>query len=504
VPVGKSVSRMAPVTPTRVERDAGGVLAAGAEVVALPMWPGGDGPVLGPGAADVLDETGADAFAFLEVAAKTGKAGDVVAVPGAGSVPRILLVGLGDGSPSAHRRAGAALARTARGTERLVSSVTATSGDAELRAFLEGVLLAPYAWRVGDPAKAPLATLLLAMTEPDRVAADRGAAVATAAWLARDLVHTPSNVKDPDWLAEQARAIACDAGLDVRIRDERELADGGFGGIVAVGMGSARPPRLIELGYTPDGADPDTPHVVLVGKGITYDTGGLSLKPNEAMKGMKTDMTGGAVVMGVLSALRSVGCPVRVTGLVPAAENMPSGSAQRPSDVIHQYDGTTVEVLNTDAEGRLVLADAMGYAVRSLDPDAIIDVATLTGAATLGLGRRHAAMYATSDALAAALAGAGEAAGERLWRMPLVDDYRDALDSDVADVAHIETTRVGGGSITAALFLERFAAGVPWVHLDIAGPGRADADKHEIVRGGTAFGVRALLYWLEPPTPPWQ
>lgn len=508
MPVEKSVpknagSRMRPVTPTQVERQPGGVLGVAADVVAVPMWPGDDGPLLGPGAADVFEQAGMDPFPFLDVAAKTGKAGEVVTLPGHGPVARILLVGLGDGSPAAHRKAGAALGRAARGTERLASSVTAASGSAEVRAFLEGALLGPYAWRVGDPKKAPLGTLVLAMTDPADPAGDRGAAVGSAAWLARDLVHTPSNRKDPEWLADQARAVAGDAGLEVRVRTERELAAEGFGGIVAVGMGSSRPPRLIEIGYTPDGVGPDTPHVVLVGKGITYDTGGLSLKPSKAMKGMKTDMTGGAVVIGVLSALRSIGCPVRVTGLVPAAENMPSGTAQRPGDVITQYDGTTVEVLNTDAEGRLVLADAMAYAVRTLAPDAIVDVATLTGAATLGLGRRHAAMYATSDALASAVGAAGAAAGEHMWRMPLVDDYRDALDSDIADVAHVETRRVGGGSITAALFLQRFAGDVPWVHLDIAGPGRADAAKHEIVKGGTAFGVRALLYWLESP-PPWQ
>ena len=237
--------------------------------------------------------------------------------------------------------------------------------------------------------------------------------------------------------------------------------------------------------------------MVLVGKGITYDSGGLSLKPREAMVPMKTDMSGGAVVIGVNSALRAVGFRVPVTGLVAAAENMPSGTAQRPGDVIRQFDGTTVEVLNTDAEGTLVLADAIAYAVETLSPTVIVDVATLTGAATLGLGRRHAALYSTSDELAGALVDAGEAAGERLWRMPLVDDYRESLESTVADVAHIETRKMGGGSITAALFLERFAREVPWAHVDIAGPGRADADEHEVVKGGTAFGTRALLYWLE-------
>jgi leucyl aminopeptidase len=176
---------------------------------------------------------------------------------------------------------------------------------------------------------------------------------------------------------------------------------------------------------------------------------------------------------------------------------MPGAAAQRPGDVITQYGGTTVEVINTDAEGRLVLADAIAYAAAELEPTLIVDVATLTGAATVGLGRGHAALYSTDDALAVALADAGAAAGEPLWRMPLVDDYRRSLDSAIADVAHVETEKMGGGSITAALFLERFAGAVPWAHLDIAGPGRADADKVEVVKGGTAYGTRALLYWLE-------
>lgn len=489
-------TRMKSVRPTAIECLPDGLpLAgvAGAAAVALPVWP--DGPTVGPGAADVASEFGLDLLEALDRESKTGKAGELVSLPGRGELARVLLLGMGDGSPGAYRKAGAAMARAARGLPRLATSAVAGAEDAELRAFVEGALLAPYAWRTRGRSKAPVETLVLAGTE-QTPAVDRGVAVGRATWLARDLVHTPSNIKDPAWLADQARAVAGESGLEVRVRDERELAADGFGGIVAVGAGSARPPRLIELRYAPAGAGPGTPHVVLVGKGITYDTGGLSLK-RKGMAPMKTDMSGGAVVIGALSALAAVGCPVRVTGLVPAAENMPSGTAQRPGDVIRQYDGTTVEVRNTDAEGRLVLADAMGYSAASLSPTVIVDVATLTGAATTALGRRDAPLYSTSDELAARLAAAGAAAGERLWRMPLVDDYRGALDSAVADVSHVETRKVGAGSITAALFLERFAGGVPWAHLDIAGTGRADADEHEIVKGGTAFGTRTLLYWLE-------
>jgi leucyl aminopeptidase len=236
--------------------------------------------------------------------------------------------------------------------------------------------------------------------------------------------------------------------------------------------------------------------VVLVGKGITFDTGGLSLKPNEGMKTMKTDMAGGGVVMAVMGALRDLGVRDRVTGLVAAAENMPSGSAMRPGDVITHYGGTTSEVLNTDAEGRLVLADALAYADAELAPDVMVDVATLTGAAKVALGLRHGALFARDDDLAGALTAAGAAAGEPVWRLPLVEDYRKAIDSDVADVANIERRGFGGGSIMAALFLREFTGGRPWAHLDIAGPGRSASDDGELSKGATGYGARLLLAWL--------
>lgn len=511
------------VNPTTVVSDERGLMDVGASVLAVPVWPAepeaeaaaeGGAPWLGPGAADVAEMIGVDLLALLEREQMTGKAGQLVSVPvldegrGAGSpdgdvdVTRVILVGLGDGGPAAHRRAGASLARAVRGEEQVASTVTAASDHAGLRAFIDGMVLATFALdtyrsAVTDPDRLPARTLVLAGVDGSEAdVAGRASIMAQAAWFGRELVHTLSNVKDPAWLAARAVDVGRATGVDVHVRDEKKLASEGFGGLVAVGMGSDRPPRLIAMRYEPPGAGRDTPHVVLVGKGITFDTGGLSLKPRESMVSMKTDMSGGAVVMAVLSALPDLDVQVRVTGLVAAAENMPGASAQRPSDVIRQYDGTTVEVLNTDAEGRLVLADAIAYAAAELEPTAIVDVATLTGAATVGLGRTHAALYATDDELAEALGQAGTDAGEPLWRMPLVDDYRRSLESTVADVAHIETEKMGGGSITAALFLERFARGLPWAHLDIAGTGRADKDRDELVKGGTAFGVRALLTWL--------
>ena len=324
-------------------------------------------------------------------------------------------------------------------------------------------------------------------------AIDRAATMAGAVALARDLTNTPSLRKNPQWLADAAISVAEDAGIDVTVRTEQELAEAGFGGIYAVGQGSARPPRLIELRYAPSGAQR---HVVLVGKGITFDSGGLSLKPNDGMKLMKTDMAGGAAVIAVMSALARLGVTDRVTGLVAAAENLPSGSAFRPGDVITQFGGKTTEVLNTDAEGRLVLADAIAYADRELEPDQIVDLATLTGAARVALGGSRAALYSTSDELAECLAQAGESSGERLWRMPLPEDYVQLLESDIADQANVSPGEEGGGSITAALFLREFSGGRPWAHLDIAGAARSSGDDGEVTSGATGFGTRLLLRWL--------
>jgi leucyl aminopeptidase len=407
-------------------------------------------------------------------------------------ITELLLFGVGDGSPAALRKAGAALARQVRGRGAVVVGGPSSSTDEALAAFAEGLLLASYDFRVGGTAKRPGAESISVVNTP-AAALERGAAVARAVALARDLTNTTSVDKSPQWLADEASGLTADAGLTVRVRDETALATEGFGGLLAVGSGSVRPPRLIELTYEPEGADR---HVVLVGKGITFDSGGLSLKPNAGMKTMKTDMAGGAVVIAVMGALRSLGVQVKVTGLVAAAENMPSGSAMRPGDVIRHYGGITSEVLNTDAEGRLVLADALAYADAELDPGAVVDIATLTGAAKVALGLRHGALYATDDTLAEDLIGAGETSGEALWRMPLVEEYRTAIDSDVADVANIGRGGFGAGSITAALFLREFAGKRPWAHLDVAGPARAASDDGELTKGATGFGVRLLLGWL--------
>ena len=479
-----------------------------ANVIAVPTRPGGDGPTAGAGAKEVSAAFGVDLHRLLAREKAKGTAGELVSFPVLrdGTVEQILLVGIGDGGAPALRRAGGALGRRLRGRDRAAAAVAYDADGDGVRAFAEGVVLGSYSFsRRSKPGKSgkppPVGRLDLVVSRPAEVgdALTRGVATATAGWLARDLANTPASEKSPAWLAEQAAAVAERAGLGCRVRDEAELAAEGFGGLLAVGMGSPRPPRLIELTYQPAGArSRRRPHVVLVGKGITFDTGGLSLKRREAMIPMKTDMSGGGAVIATMGGLADLGVRARVTGLVAASDNAISGSAQRPGDVISQYGGRTVEVLNTDAEGRLVLADALAYADAQLAPDLVVDIATLTGAASLGLGRRHGALYSADGDLATALLAAGDASGERLWRMPLVDDYRPAFDSDIADLRNIaDDPKIGGGSIMAALFLREFVGGRRWAHLDIAGPARADSDEHEVTKGGTGFGARLLLRWLE-------
>jgi leucyl aminopeptidase len=351
--------------------------------------------------------------------------------------------------------------------------------------------------RSEGPKEQPVSRVVLAgiSDAADRQhALERALALAGASWMSRTLALVPANEKNPVWMAERAAEIADAARLKIKVWDEKQLASEGFGGIVGVGQASANPPRLIRLDYAPRGAGRNTPHVVLVGKGITFDTGGLSIKPADAMMNMKRDMTGGGVVLAVMGALADVDCPVRVTGLVAAAENAVGGNAIRPGDVLRHYGGRTSEVRNTDAEGRLVMADALAYAAAEIKPDVLVDVATLTGAMKVSLGQRTGGVFATHDALADLIVTAGAAAGEPLWRMPLVEDYEERLESKVADA---DNAAGGPGAITAALFLKHFTDGLPWAHLDIASVGDSPVDAFEWTSGATGFGARALLHWLE-------
>jgi leucyl aminopeptidase len=409
----------------------------------------------------------------------------------------LYLVGAGDGSLPALRTAGAALGKKVRGKAIELISLLAES-RAEIRAHGVSILLGAYSWnlKTGKPTEIPT----VAISTKDSASVSEAAVIARALYTARDLIHTPSNIKNPLWMAEEAKKIADEKGLAISILSGKELAP--FGGLRAVGNSSPKPgPRFIELTYIPKGKSRSAaalPHVVIVGKGITFDTGGVSLKrPYEFMTAMKSDMAGAAAALATISALPDLQPQVKVTVLMMCAENALSGTSQRPSDVITQYGGTTVEIINTDAEGRLVLADGLAYAVANLDPDYLFDIATLTGSATLGLGRQYAALYSRDNKLAQELVAIGEASGERVWQMPLVDDYVDSLESDVADLNHAaDKGNYSAGSVTAALYLEHFVGDSRWVHLDIAGTGRSETDSGENAKGGTGFGVRFFIDWI--------
>ena len=453
---------------------------------------------VGPLVGDIEKFFGLNLVDELTFFGPTAKAGEIFEIPvGAADCPtdRIFLVGIGDQSGSALRTAGASVGRKVRGKNLTVYSLCAVK---EVKAHAISMALGAWVWNLKTDKKKEEPKLLIGCK--DKKVVEDAAAIAQAMCRARDLVHTPANIKTPAWMGKQAELFAKGTGLKVKILAGAELKE--FGGLRAVGGSSPKPgPRMIEVSYQPKSEKKSInalPHVVLVGKGITFDTGGVSLKrPYDTMIAMKSDMAGSAAILATLTALEELQPNVRVTALMMMAENAISGTAQRPSDVIKHYGGTTVEVINTDAEGRLVLADGLAYADINLDPDYLVDIATLTGAATLGLGRQYAAMYTRDNALAAQLSKAGEASGDRVWHMPLVDDYKDSLGSDIADFNHNASKgKYSAGSVTAALFLENFVGTRRWVHLDIAGTGRSEVDAGENSKGGTGFGVRLLTEWI--------
>jgi leucyl aminopeptidase len=469
----------------------------GATVVAFALLDDDGDLELGPGAAELADDVGLDLLALIEPLQPSAEAGEVTTV----SVPGFLvhLVGVGDCSPTALRRAGAALARRTRGVDTVASAVQAVSDEEGLAAFVTGVVLASFGYTLRtEGVEDPVRRVVLASgPRVERAVLERAEAIARAGWESRRLTTVPSNIKSPQWLADEVVAMAESVGLKTRVWDVDRLEKEGFGGIVAVGRASASPPYLVQLDYAPPKAR-RAPHVVLVGKGITFDTGGLSIKPGESMVNMKRDMTGSAVVAATMCALEAVGSPVRVTGLLAIAENSIGGDALRPGDVIRHWGGRTTEVTNTDAEGRLVLADALQYAATKLKPDLLLDIATLTGAMKVALGLHTGGYFANDEGLAARIEEAAEASGERMWRMPLADVYESMLDSRIADA---DNAPGRAQAITAALFLQHFTGGLPWAHLDVASVGDALRDHHEWTKGPTGFGARLLLHWLGSPAP---
>jgi leucyl aminopeptidase len=352
-----------------------------------------------------------------------------------------------------------------------------------------GFVLGSYGFQSlkSEPKTSSVMTVVLLDADEAVVeAARRGALIASGVTFARDLVNTPAMGKPPATLADLASEMAAEAGLGVRVLDETGIEAQGLGGLRGVSLGAANPPRLVELRYEP--ADPRA-FLAVVGKGIVFDSGGLSLKTAESMETMKTDMSGAAAVFGAMQVIAKLELPVRVLGITPLTENMPGGRALRPGDVLKARNGKTIEVLNTDAEGRLVLADGLSLAAEE-SPDLIVDLATLTGACMVALGEKIAGLFG-ADGPAARVQAAADAAGERVWRMPLPDDYRKNIDSDVADMKNSGPRY--GGAIHAALLLKEFVGDVPWAHLDIAGPARATEAEHYLTKGGTGFGVRTIV-----------
>jgi leucyl aminopeptidase len=440
-----------------------------------------------------------------------GRAGETILLyPSGVKAKRVLLVGLGPaGELDARRVLAAAAAATRRARDLSAGSLALVlPGEAEsspelARAVGEGLVLGhhrhtAYLSGGGKPAlaRAEWWVAKAPVTATSR-AFEQGTVRGEAVGLARDLASTPGQDLPPAALAERAREVGKQVGARVTVHDVAAMERLGMGCVLAVGRGSPHPPRFIELVKDPAGAKKGAkvPTVVVIGKGVTFDTGGVSLKPREGMSKMKYDMSGSAAVLGLFASLGTLDLPFRVAGLIPSAENAIGGRAFKPGDVIRAMDGTTIEVTNTDAEGRLLLADALVYA-RRFEADAVVDLATLTGAMTIALGRHAAGLFSAHDGLAAELHTAGERTGERLWRMPMWPEYLSEMKGDTADLVNSNERR-DGGSCTAAAFLSHFAKGLPWAHLDIASTAWTYTERPESSRGPNAFGVRLLTNWLE-------
>ncbi|MFJ8809840.1 leucyl aminopeptidase [Streptomyces sp. NPDC102490] len=487
-----------------------------ADAIVIGVAKGAGGPSVAPGAEAVDKAYDGRLAGVLETLGASGAEGEVTKLPAPAGfkAPVVVAVGLGAEpekeagfDPESLRRAAGAAARALAGAKKAAFALPlAEAADAGVVA--EGVLLGAYSFdaykesakdakgaraKGNGNGKAPLAEAVLLGGKPrDKVykaAVERAAAVAEELNRARDLVNTPPNDLNPEAFAAVAQAAAKEHGIKVQVLDEKALVKGGYGGILGVGAGSASGPRLVKLSYTSPKAKKS---LAFVGKGITYDSGGISLKPAGHNETMKCDMAGAAAVFAAVVAAARLGLEVNVTGWLALAENMPSGSATRPGDVLRMYSGKTVEVLNTDAEGRLVLADAL-WAASQEKPDAIIDVATLTGAMMLALGSRTYGIMANDDAFRSAVHEAAEESGEPAWPMPLPEHLRKGMDSPTADIANMGE-RMGGG-LVAGLFLREFVGeGITWAHLDIAGPAFNEGGPFGYTpKGGTGTAVRTLV-----------
>jgi len=436
-----------------------------------------------------------------------GKDGEMTLIHTLGKIPapRVLVAGLGKSdkfSIDKVRNLSAAVARYLR-RSRCTSAASITHGagiagldpEACAQAIAEGTLLGLYRFdRHKKPPEDEVEFQELVLVEQDgsrvdavRRGVERGVALAEAANFARDLANEPSNVLTPAELAARAQSWAKDAGLECEVFDKPWMEQQGMGALLGVAQGSAQPPKFIVLRYRGGGSQ----HLALVGKGITFDTGGISIKPAQGMEEMKGDMAGGAAVIAAMGAIARLKPAIDVTAIVPATENMPGGNAIKPGDVLRAMTGTTIEVINTDAEGRLILADGLGYA-RKDSPTAIVDVATLTGAISIALGNVAMGAMTNNEPLYARVRRASDASGEKVWELPMYDEYKEQIKSDVADIKN--TGGRGAGSITAAFFLKEFVGDTPWVHLDMAGVDFYEKEKGVIVKGASGIPVRTLVH----------
>ena len=450
------------------------------------------------------DALGGGLLSHLKASEFDGKLEQQVDVPTFGRVKarRLLIVGLGpkaDVDAARVRAALAAAVRSAQSSTTKSLAIVLPDPTPALRAVGEAIVLGAYRFSryfTGErKPKAELGKVMVLVngkhTAEHKKQLDLGVAIGQAVGIARDAVNEPPNELYPDTLAQLAQRIAKEHGFKCKVLDKKGILAAGMHLHYAVGQGSTNEPRFIHLSYLPK---KKKKKVVFVGKGLTFDSGGLCIKPAAGMGEMKSDMAGAAAVLGLMAAIGIIKPDIELHVLVGAAENMPDGSAYRPADVFPSLDGKTVEIINTDAEGRLVLADALAYAV-ALKPDVIVDAATLTGAALVALGKTCSAFYATEDKLASMLEASAREAGESFWRMPLLEELSEQLKSDVADLKH--TGDRWGGSITAALFLREFVGKVPWVHCDIAGPVLAERARGMYPKGGTGHAVLTFLHFVE-------
>ncbi|MEK7633168.1 MAG: leucyl aminopeptidase [Patescibacteria group bacterium] len=487
------------------------LFSAKAEVLVLPVF-SGEGFSIESIVGRMPESVRKSAARSMKASEFVGKAGEVLAVDVHDAAHHhILVIGLGSATDatleSAREMIGTAITLTRRfGAKTLAVEIPVSEeGDAAdvAEAMVVAAQLADYAfdtYKEKNGAKRMKEITLVIRDGRDvlrvRKAVERGCAIAGGVAVARDLVNMPAQVMTPSALAEAAERIVKEAGknFSLKVLDRAECEELGMGSYVAVGNGSDEPLKFLHLTYTPERSS--RKRLAVIGKGVTFDSGGLSLKPGDGMMTMKCDMAGAAAVLGFFTVLGQLQPRCEVHGIIAAVENMPSGKAIRPGDVVKASNGKTIEILNTDAEGRLTLADALTYA-KKLEPTAMVDLATLTGACVVALGEEITGLMSNNDELAQSVLDSAEDAGEKMWRMPLEKRYRSLIESDIADLRNIPTSRYGG-SLTAGLFLEEFVDGLPWVHLDIAGPAFAEKPMGSYLgKGGTGHGVRTLVELVE-------